>query len=149
MPIGEICNREVVIVNRNESVSDAAKLMRQYHVGDVVVVDEKDGSRIPVGVLTDRDITVEIVAEGIDADSITVGDAMSLELITVSEQEGILEALELMRTKGVRRIPVTGAGGNLVGIITIDDLLELLAVELNSLVSVIRREQIKERKAHP
>lgn len=149
MPIGEICNREVVIVNRSESVGDAARLMRQYHVGDVVVVDEKGDSRIPVGILTDRDITVEIVAKGLDADSITAGDAMSLELITVSEQEGILEALELMRTKGVRRIPVTDAGGSLVGIVTIDDLLELLAVELNSLVSVIRREQIKERKARP
>lgn len=144
MTIGEICNREVVIVERDTAVTEAARVMRQYHVGDLVVVDASAGKRRPVGIVTDRDIVVEVVAAEVAADTLTVGDIMSGEVATVGEAEGVFEALRYMRGKGVRRLPVVDAEGWLVGIVTLDDLLELLAEELGELAKLVSREQDRE-----
>jgi CBS domain-containing protein len=144
MPISEICNREVIIVQRSNTILEAAQLMRQHHVGDVVVVEEQGGIRIPVGIVTDRDLVVEIMAPAIDQNVITVGDIMAPELATVKENAGMFETIEYMRAKGVRRVPVVDKGGGLVGILTLDDLLELLAEELLSLARLVRHEQKKE-----
>jgi CBS domain-containing protein len=144
MPVGELCVRQTVIAPRNTSVLEAAKLMRQHHVGDVVITDEKDGRRLPVGIVTDRDIVLEVLAEGIDEQKLTVGDIMSTGLVTVRESEGLFQTIQLMRAKGVRRAPVVDEQGALVGIVAVDDLLELLAEELNELVKLIAREQRRE-----
>lgn len=144
MPISEICNRDVVIVNPNDSVLEAARLMRQHHVGDVVVVEERGDARIPVGIVTDRDLVVEIMATGLDPMAITVGDFMVPELVTVKENTGLFEAIEYMRTKGVRRLPVVNNNGWLVGILTLDDLLELLAEEMQSVSKLVRNEHKRE-----
>ena len=144
MPISEICNREVIIAQRNNTILEAAQLMRQYHVGDVVVVEERSGIRVPVGIVTDRDLVVEIMASELDQTAITVGDIMVPELVTVKEDAGMFEAIEYMRTKGVRRLPVVDKGGGLVGILTLDDLLELLAEELLALAKLVKHEQKKE-----
>ena len=144
MPISEICNREVVIVQRNNTILEAAQLMRQHHVGDVVVVEERGGMKVPVGIVTDRDLVVEIMAPAIDQTVITVGDIMVTELATVKENAGLSETIEYMRAKGVRRVPVVDKGGGLVGILTLDDLLELLAEELLLLAKLVRHEQKKE-----
>ena len=144
MPIGEICNREVVIVQRDATTSEAAQLMRQHHVGDVVVVEDRGGAKIPVGIVTDRDLVVEIMAPAIDQLVITVGDIMASELATVRENAGIFETIEYLRAKGVRRVPVVNDSGGLVGILALDDLLELLAEELLALAKLVRHEQKKE-----
>lgn len=144
MPIGEICTREVVVVDKHASIKEAAQLMRRYHVGDIIVVEEKGGKRIPVGILTDRDIVIEIFAEEVDPEKVTVADVMSFELATVREQDGIWETIEFMHSKGVRRLPVLAADGSLAGIVTVDDLLELLSGELNALSGIVKREQVKE-----
>jgi CBS domain-containing protein len=144
VPIGEICNREVVFVRRDETVREAARLMREYHVGDLVVVDEGDGRRVPTGILTDRDIAVGIVAKHLDADALAVGDVIGPELVTVKESDGVAETIELMRSRGVRRIPVVDAGGALVGIVTADDMLDLLAEELSAIARIVSREQRRE-----
>ena len=144
MPIGEICNREVVFARRDETVREAAQLMREHHVGDLVVVDERDGRRVPAGILTDRDIAVGIVAKHLDPDALAVGDVMGAELAIVRESDGVAETIELMRSKGVRRIPVVDAGGALVGIVTADDMLDLLAEELSAIVRIVSREQRRE-----
>ncbi|MFN7085700.1 MAG: CBS domain-containing protein [Burkholderiales bacterium] len=144
MAIGEVCNREVIYATRDTTVQAAARLMRHYHVGSLVVVDEMDGKRIPVGIVTDRDIVIEVDATELDPQVITVGDIMAPELVTVPESEGILETLEVMRFKGVRRMPVTGSDGGLVGIITTDDLLEVLAEELADLSRIAAKEQARE-----
>jgi len=144
MPIGEICNREVIIVQRDESVLQAAKLMRQHHVGNVVVVEERNGRRVPVGIVTDRDLVVEIIAPELDSTVITVGDIAVAELATVRENNGVFEAIQYMRNKGVRRLPVVDDGGGLVGIVTLDDLLVLLAEELGALARLVEREQKNE-----
>lgn len=144
MPISEICNREVVIVRRDDTALDAAKLMRQHHVGDVLVVDERDGIRVPVGIVTDRDLVIEIMASELDAGAITVGDIMLPGLATVKESTGVFEAIQYMRAKGVRRLPILDENGGTTGIITMDDLLELLSEELLALVKLVKHEQQRE-----
>jgi CBS domain-containing protein len=122
--------------------------MRRHHVGSIVVVDDVDGvSRMPVGILTDRDIVMEVCATELDPSLITVGDIMSHELVTTGENEGVLETMEIMRYKGVRRLPVVGDNGQLTGIISVDDLLDVLAEELGELTKVLAREQAREAAA--
>ena len=146
MPIGEICTREVVIVKRNETVLEAAKLMRQHHVGDVVVIEEHDGVRFPVGIVTDRDLVVEIMAPELDPAAITVGDIMEQELVIVKESMGLFEAIQYMRSKTVRRLPVVDENGALLGILALDDLLELLSEELLAIARLVRYQRRKETK---
>lgn len=144
MPISEVCNREVVIAQPGDSILDVAQLMRQHHVGDVIVVQDLGSRRIPIGIVTDRDLVVEIMAPELDPAALTVGDIMTQELATVNENASLFDAVELMRTKGVRRLPVTDAIGNLSGILTLDDLLELLAEEMSDLARSVTHEQKKE-----
>lgn len=144
MPISEICNREVVIVQVGNSVLEAARLMRQHHVGNVVVVEDRGGVRIPVGIITDRDLVVEIMAQDIAPSGITVGEIMASELASAKESIGVFDAIQYMRSKGVRRLPVVADNGGLVGIITLDDMLELLAEELLDLSKLVKHEQKKE-----
>jgi len=141
MPVSEICNREVVIVQREDTVHEAAKLMRQHHVGDVVVVEERKGVRVPVGIITDRDLVVEIMAPDLMQMVITVGDIMGAKLATVKDSMGVYESIQYMRAEGVRRLPVVDGRGGIVGILTLDDLLELLAEELLELSRLVRHEQ--------
>lgn len=144
MAVGEICNREVVIAQKALSVVDAAQLMRKHHVGDLVVVEEKNGRRHPVGIVTDRDIVVEVVAAGVNPDALKVGDIMGPEVATVRESEGLFEALRYMRDKGVRRMPVVDRDDGLVGILTLDDLLSLLAEEMTELAKLVSHERQRE-----
>jgi len=119
--------------------------MRHHHVGSIVVVEQMNGGqRLPIGIVTDRDVLVEVTAVDLDAFTITVGDIMGPELVTARESEGVLEAMEIMRYKGVRRLPIVGADGQLVGIVTIDDLLEILAEELGELAKIVVRERSRE-----
>lgn len=144
MPVSDLCNREVVIVRPNDTVLEAAQLMRQHHVGDVLVVEDRDGIRIPVGIVTDRDLVIEIMAPGRDPARVTVGDLTRSGLVTVKEHVGLFEAIGYMRAKGVRRLPVVADNDGLVGILTLDDLLELLAEELAALAGLVKHEQHKE-----
>lgn len=147
MPIGEICNREVVVSFPKESAVEAAKLMRQYHVGDLVIVEEGNGKRVPVGIVTDRDLVVEVMAKEIDPAQFTVGDLMSRELLTAREEDGIFETIQRMRIHGVRRLPVVDKTGALMGIVSIDDLFSLLAEEMTELARLTSREQAVEAQA--
>jgi CBS domain-containing protein len=144
MPVGELCIRQVVIAPRDTSVLSAAKLMRQYHVGDLVVTDETAGRRVPVGIVTDRDIVLEVLGQELDAASLSLNDIMTGDLIAVREHEGVFQTIQLMRAKGVRRAPVVNGEGALVGIVSVDDLIELLAEELSELVKLVSREQKRE-----
>lgn len=149
MPIREFCNREVVVVDRQCLVREAARLMRNYHVGNVVVVDVHENSRLPVGIVTDRDLVVEIMARDVDPALLTVGDVMGPELFTVRESEDLLAVIGRMRARGVRRAPVVNDIGVLEGIITVDDLLELLAEQAGKLAELVRHEQELERQLRP
>ncbi|HYP68850.1 MAG TPA: CBS domain-containing protein [Thiobacillaceae bacterium] len=149
MAIGEICNREVVFVTRHLPVNEAARLMREHHVGDVVVVTDEGGLRKPIGIVTDRDVVVEVVAAGLDPAALNVEEIMAPDLATVSENTGVFEAIRYMRDKGARRMPVVSEDGALIGILALDDLLQLLAEELEALAHLITREQTREiRQRH-
>jgi CBS domain-containing protein len=147
MRVSDIYNREVVFAYKSMTLSEAARLMREKHVGSLVVVEEGAHGHAPVGVLTDRDITVAVVAKDLDARTISVGEAMSGDLLTVREDDSVIEALRLMRERGVRRVPVTQRDGTLVGIVTLDDLLEVVADQLRELVRAIASERSHEARA--
>lgn len=143
--IASICNRAVAFTTREATIAAAAKLMRHGHVGSLVVVEQMNGGkRIPVGMVTDRDMIVEVIATGLDPATITVGDIMAREIVVGRESDSVLETLEIMRFKGVRRLPTVDGDGQLVGIVTVDDLLEILAEELNELAKIVAREQSNE-----
>ncbi len=146
MKAGELCTLQVVIADRETSVAEAAKLMRNDHVGDIVVVDRTNGQNIPVGIVTDRDLVMEVMATDLDAKMLTLGDIMEHELLTASEDDSVLAAIEKMRYKGVRRLPVVGKTGTLVGMLSFSDLIEFLAEEMSHLAKVITREQSVERE---
>lgn len=149
MPVGEICNREVVIVQRNATVLDAARLMRSHHVGSLVAIEEISGVRRPIGLVTDRDLVVEVLAPGLDASVITVDDIMLAAPITVSEHTGVFESIQYMRDKAVRRLIVVNDQGGLIGIVTMDDLLSMLAEELGQLSALVAREHARESHSRP
>ena len=144
MPIGELAVRQVIVAPRGTAVLDAAKLMRQYHVGDIVITSETNGRRRPIGIVTDRDIVLEVLAQGIDAAKLSVDDIMTRDLITVRESEGVFQTIQLMRAKGARRAPIVNEEGVLIGIVSADDFIDLLAEELSELAKLISREQKRE-----
>jgi CBS domain-containing protein len=145
MSVGELCNREVIVIEADASIDEAVKLMRQYHVGDIVVVRDSQ-QPVPAGMLTDRDLVIEVYAKGVDPASIAVGDVMSTSLITARESDDLFTVIGLMRKYGVRRLPIVNDAGWLEGIITVDDMMELLAEQVTGLVEVIRTEQQREAK---
>lgn len=113
--------------------------MRHHHAGDLIVVDQTDGRRTPIGVVTDRDIVVEVVVPGLDPKGIKLGDLLVGRLVTVEEDRSQSDAMRLMATSGVRRMPVVDAAGRLVGIVTLDDLLPHVAAQLTELSELVRR----------
>ena len=139
MAIGELCTRNVVTIGREATIAQAAARMRQHRVGDLVVVERTNGGRVPVGIVTDRDVTVEVVALALDPGQATVGSIAGDRLLTVSEDEGMFEALRAMSERGVRRAPVIDRDGRLTGIISIDDMLTLLAAELARIARIARQ----------
>lgn len=144
MTIGAICNREVITVQRDATVLHAATLMRKYHVGDVVVIEARSKQCVPVGIVTDRDVVTKLVATELDSSVITVGDIMESKLTIVKESSGVSEAIQAMTAKGVRRLPVVDKDSGLIGIITLDDVLLLLAKEFSGLTKLVTREQKNE-----
>jgi CBS domain-containing protein len=120
--------------------------MRQRHVGDLVVVEDPDGDQSPLGMVTDRDLVVEVLAEERNPAAMTVRDIMRKPVVIAGSDEDAGQAAERMRMHGVRRIPVIGNDRKLAGIISLDDLLVQLAADANALVGVIAREQGREHR---
>jgi len=145
MSIRSLCKRVVVTIHRDATVQDAALFMRSSHIGNVVVVDAVD-TRRPVGIITDRDIAVEVVAQGLAPAQTLVGSVMSAPVVTLREDDGFLEALDKMSARGVRRAPVVDRDGRLKGMVSVDDLVPLLARELAKIGALIRHEQAAEMR---
>jgi CBS domain-containing protein len=147
MTIGDICNRNVVVAPKGEMVVDAAKRMRTSHVGALVIVENREGRHVPIGIMTDRDIVIGAVAG--DADHINyllVKEVMTSDVVTAMEQDSIEAALKKMHEHGIRRLPVVDAAGGLVGILTLDDILRYLTAQQSELVAMVAREQARERQ---
>lgn len=145
MSVGEYCNRAVIVARRSAGVLEIAQLMREFHVGSVVIIENDNENNIPVGIITDRDIVVEVLATQVNMDSITASDVMSTDLITAREIDSMWETIRRMRSRGVRRVPVVNDEGVLVGILSVDDILEAMSGQLNDLIKIISKEQDREQ----
>ncbi len=145
MDVAGLCRYRAVSVAPQADLVDAARLMREHHVGFLVV---SDGGQ-PLGVITDRDIVLEAVAAGIDPHSVTVRDAMTRDPVTLTADTPLEEALDNLRIAGVRRAPIVDDGGRLTGVLSIDDVVDHLALQLGAVAGSLRHEQAIERIARP
>ena len=123
----------VVVVDVETSALTAAQLMRKNHVGALVVVDAEKNK--PIGILTDRDLVLALMAEGLDPAVFTAGDIMSIELVLAKPDMEVMDAVQLMRTNRLRRLVIVDDEGLLVGIVTMEDILELLTRQLADLTA--------------
>ena len=146
MMLSAVCTLDVASCSPRISVLEAARLMRQKHTGDLVVVDGGEDQE-PIGVITDRDIVVEVLANDLNPATTTVGSIIRHPVVVAHDSEEPATALERMRTHGVRRIPIVSQHNRLVGILTVDDLLKLLATEASTLTEIVSRQQHHERLA--
>jgi CBS domain-containing protein len=147
MLLREFCSTEVFHCTRDTTVLEAARLMREKHLGDLVVVDDPDDDFVPVGLITDRDIVVKVIGNDLDPSRTYVHQIMRTPLVTASEMEDSSVAIARMREHGVRRLPVTRGHGKLAGIVTLDDLLRRLRFEVDALLDIVSKEQDRERRA--
>jgi len=146
---GDVCNRQVIFARRNMPLNDAARLMRERHVGCLVVVEDTGAGSIVVGMLTDRDIVTAVVAKDLDAASLRVDDVMTRDVVSARESDTLLDVLVEMRRKAVRRVPVIGPNGELIGLIAADDMLGFISEELRTLVQALVAQPRMERHARP
>lgn len=147
MQLKDICVLDVAACGRDASVLEAARLMRQHHCGDLVVVDDPKGDRTPAGIVTDRDIVIEVLAAELDPAKTRVAQIMSAKLVIASGSEDERTAIDRMRLHGVRRLPVVDHAGTLLGIVTLDDLLTLHAEQATALAAIVSKEQAHEQRA--
>jgi CBS domain-containing protein len=147
MRVGEHCNRNTVTIKPGAALAEAAAVMREKHVGFLIVVDDAEPwRRVPIGVLTDRDIVVQVFAPGANPQSLSVADVMTRNPIMASEQDDLGELLTRLREAGVRRAPVLDIFGGLIGVIAMDDAIELVTDLLCDISGLIRQEQRVERR---
>ena len=141
MNVGTLCQRNVVTVSPTDELSVAARLMRERHIGCLVVVEGSGAGAVPVGMLTDRDIVVAIIARETESGQLQVGDVMTRNPVSVLESESLSTALRQMRAIGVRRLPVVGKRGELTGLLSLDDVLDTLVSELQDVVGAIQNDR--------
>jgi CBS domain-containing protein len=147
MLLKDFCTTEVAYCIRDTTVLEAAQIMRRKHLGDLVIVDDPEDECSPVGLITDRDLVVKVIGNDLSASQTRVGEIMRTPLVTASDSEDSSAAIARMRAHGVRRLPVTGRNGKLVGIVTLDDLLKRLRSEVDSLLDIVAKEQDQERRS--
>jgi CBS domain-containing protein len=145
----DLCTRTAVTGSRTMGVSEAARLMREQHVGCLIVVDETTDGLVPVGVLTDRDIVTAIVAEDLDPRTLRVEDVMSSEPAVAQADDSVLDALAAMRSRGVRRLPVVDARGALLGVLALGDVLEGVVEQLDALRQALASGRSREMRCRP
>jgi CBS domain-containing protein len=140
MRIGDLCSRDVHRVTAEAPLLDAVRDMHRHHVGAVIVVDRAAASARPVGIVTDRDVMRAEITQRADVFTLTVGDVMSVDLLTLRESSELADGIELMRRRGVRRAPVLDPAGVMLGIVTLDDLLPAVAGQLDALARLLGRQ---------
>lgn len=140
MNIGEVCTREVTIVGPGEPLLQAVHEMRRRNVGCVIVVEPRGKSMLPIGIVTDRDIARALPEHPGDLGALPAAAVMTRDPFTLREDESIVGAMARLRERGVRRAPVIAAGGELVGLVSVDDLLGIIAEQLGSLARLVERQ---------
>lgn len=146
MIVSDFCELDVVTVERDVTLFETSKLMRQFHVGYVVVVEDKDDMLTPLGIVTDRDLVVEVMATELDPATITVGDIMQQQLYTLQSHVDLVQCLNAMADVGVRRLPIVSEEGMLIGVATLDEILTKMADLLGSFSQLLQTEKENELK---
>lgn len=149
MKMGALCNREVIVAEPSESVRDLAELMRDRHVGCVVVVRGAMGERVPVGIVTDRDLVLEVIAKGLHPSETPIATVMSAEPYCAEEDQDVYDVLQQMSVRGLRRVPVVNGKKVLQGIFTFDDLVEWTSARMLDLSRLVQHELSQERAPSP
>ena len=145
MLVRDVANLNVICCGPDTPIAEVASLMRRHHVGDVLVLDsQQEGARVPIGIITDRDILVETLALDVDPKVFMASDLMSTPVTTVQEGASLNEALAIMRGKNIRRLPVVNRAGSLYGIVTSDDALNVVASELAMIAGLIVEQPMRE-----
>lgn len=147
MNIGDICNRIVASITVDETAQEAAELMRQLHVGTLVVTESDGEIPAPVGIITDRDLVIQVMAKGEDARSVNVSDIMSDELLMAEEGDDVGDTLEAMEEAGVRRVPVVDSDGALIGVLALDDVLRVYARDIEKMAGIVGSQRLQESEA--
>jgi CBS domain-containing protein len=151
MNVGDLCQKTLVTVRPYEELLSAARLMREKHVGYVVVVEPAlaEGTFQPIGVLTDRDLVVSVLAREADARTLRVEDVMTRAPVVAQDDDSLPSALEQMRRIGVRRLPVVDDRNQLIGVLSLDDVIYSLVGQLQDVAGSIRSEQLVEHSLRP
>jgi CBS domain-containing protein len=136
MTIRDLVRTDIVTASSDQSAGNLATLMKEENVGSVVIVE----NRRPVGIVTDRDLTVKVLKERADPREVTASDVMTPGPVTAGMDDGVFAVIRAMRDAPARRMPVVADDGTIAGIITLDDLLVLLADELQGLATVVEAE---------
>lgn len=148
--VGAVCIREVVVAEATDSVLELARLMRQHHVGDIVITQRRGDKRYPIGLVTDRDIVIEALVDSLEGiHDLMANDLLNRPVVIAREQDTLDDAIEIMRRNGVRRVPVVDDEGALIGILAVDDVIEVLADRLSELVVLFSRGRRLEADLRP
>ncbi len=140
MKISSICNRNPVIACQEDNLFQAAKKMRQHHVGSLIVISDEDDGLRPIGIVTDSDIIDEVIAEEISVNTISLKDIMSVHPVLAREDDEVTDTVRGMIEKGIHRVPIVNNRGYLVGVFTVDDLMAIISGKLNKLSALIQTE---------
>lgn len=138
MKVGDICTREIVSTDHTATLDQAAALMREHHVGALLVTQDTPSGPMAAGVVTDRDLVVLAMARGIAPQQAVVGQLVSGRLVTVRAEASVDDAIDVMQSAGVRRVLVTSGDGQLEGIVSLDDVLEALVDQVAGLARAVR-----------
>ncbi len=145
MKIGELCNREVITAKPENSTYELASIMFNQHVGSLVIVEPSDTGNRPIGIVTDRDLVLKVVAQGLDPNKTIAADIMTPDIVTAHLNSDVLSTIRQMRSHGVRRLPVVNHHQDLAGILSLDDLIDVIVSELGELSNTISTGQHKEK----
>jgi len=152
MNIGSICTRRMIAVDSSSTLAQAAGLMREHHVGALIVTSQTAAGPCVTGIVTDRDLVIDVLARGLETAGIKIGDLASDKIASVPEEADMAGAMAVMQAHGVRRVLVTDADKRVTGIVSLDDLMDASAKELAGLAAVIRsgiEREVAETKGAP
>lgn len=142
MRAGELCIRVVATATADENVVAAAQRMQELRVGDLIVVhDGADRLPHPIGIVTDRDLVVRVLAEPTRVPMETkIGDVMRKDLVTAYDHEDVERVIEKMRRHGIRRIPIIDSRGGLQGVLALDDVIGWMRDQIQAATKVLERQ---------
>jgi CBS domain-containing protein len=146
MKISEICRSDVVSIDQNASAAEAAKIMKRSRIGSLIAIEE--GSNKPIGIITDRDIVLKVIAEGKDPSSVKIAEFMSKNLYMENQDTDIAEVISMMKEKGIRRVPIIDDESRLCGIVSLDDLCLMVDKEQDNIADIIRKQISKAQPVH-